>query len=163
MMLLKTVLFLLGSCTQVLQESVGPRNLLPSWKKKCWCLTTSDIVYWIYASYGGLWKSNKKCLSSKWKSFVGVKKLRIAFISFRKLLNFGEVSWYLGYNALSDFFPQMRLKPNPTCEDRHCLRWQAARPPTPTTPAAAAATAAEDKPIVHDDNEWGKSLFWYSK
>lgn len=34
------------------------------------------------------------------------------------LLNFGEVSDYLGYNALSDFFPRMSLKPNPQCDDR---------------------------------------------
>lgn len=47
------------------------------------------------------------------------------------LLNFGEVSDYLGYNALIDFFPKMSLKPNSQCEDRFCLQRQlefAARP-----------------------------------
>lgn len=34
------------------------------------------------------------------------------------LLNFGEVSNYLGYNALIDFFPRMDLRPNPQCDDR---------------------------------------------
>lgn len=37
------------------------------------------------------------------------------------LLNFGEVSSYLGYNALIDFFPKMVLRPNPQCDDK-CKR-----------------------------------------
>lgn len=37
------------------------------------------------------------------------------------LLNFGEVSNYLGYNALIDFFPRMVLRPNTQCDDR-CKR-----------------------------------------
>lgn len=40
------------------------------------------------------------------------------------LLNFGEVSDYLGYNALIDFFPKMCLKPNTQCDDRFCLERQ---------------------------------------
>lgn len=40
------------------------------------------------------------------------------------LLNFGEVSDYLGYNALTDFFPKMSLKPNTQCDDRFCLKRQ---------------------------------------
>lgn len=40
------------------------------------------------------------------------------------LLNFGEVSDYLGYNALIDFFPKMSLKPNTQCDDRFCLERQ---------------------------------------
>ena len=32
------------------------------------------------------------------------------------LFQFGEVTEYLGYNALNDFFPQFNLKPNPTCD-----------------------------------------------
>lgn len=36
------------------------------------------------------------------------------------LLGFGEVSDYLGYNALIDFFPKMALKPNTTCDDSFC-------------------------------------------
>ena len=35
---------------------------------------------------------------------------------FRHLLRFGEVSQYLGYNALVDFFPRMPVKPNPDCD-----------------------------------------------
>ena len=43
---------------------------------------------------------------------------------FRYLLNFGEVSEYLGYNAMQDFFPKMPVKPNPDCEEFHCLKRQ---------------------------------------
>lgn len=37
------------------------------------------------------------------------------------LLKFGQVSNYLGYNALLDFFPSMTLKPNETCSDKYCV------------------------------------------
>ena len=42
----------------------------------------------------------------------------------RYLLGFGEVSYYLGYNAMQDFFPKMSLKPNPQCDDSHCRKQQ---------------------------------------
>lgn len=42
----------------------------------------------------------------------------------RYLLKFGRVSYYLGYNAMEDFFPSMAMKPNPQCNDRHCRRQQ---------------------------------------
>eukprot|EP01090_Pellita_catalonica_P000492 TRINITY_DN10343_c0_g1_i3.p1 TRINITY_DN10343_c0_g1~~TRINITY_DN10343_c0_g1_i3.p1 ORF type:complete len:282 (+),score=49.20 TRINITY_DN10343_c0_g1_i3:103-948(+) len=32
------------------------------------------------------------------------------------LLGFGKVSYYLGYNAMDDFFPKWEIKPNPACE-----------------------------------------------
>ncbi|NXX53775.1 UBA5 enzyme, partial [Scopus umbretta] len=40
------------------------------------------------------------------------------------LLNFGTVSYYLGYNAMQDFFPTMSMKPNPQCSDRNCRKQQ---------------------------------------
>lgn len=40
------------------------------------------------------------------------------------LLEFGEVSHYLGYNALSDFFPKYEMKPNPTCTAAWCCKQQ---------------------------------------
>ena len=45
--------------------------------------------------------------------------------TFRYLLGFGDVSFYVGYNALQDFFPKMAMKPNPACDDRHCMKRQA--------------------------------------
>ena len=42
----------------------------------------------------------------------------------RYLLGFGQVSNYLGYNALSDFFPSMPLAPNPECDSEWCRKRQ---------------------------------------
>lgn len=42
------------------------------------------------------------------------------FNHFRFLLKFGSVTYYLGYNALLDYFPTMAMKPNPVCEDTNC-------------------------------------------
>mmetsp|Transcript_6530 Transcript_6530/g.4905 ORF Transcript_6530/g.4905 Transcript_6530/m.4905 type:complete len:98 (+) Transcript_6530:542-835(+) len=36
------------------------------------------------------------------------------------LLNFGESSLFLGYNALEDFFPKYPLTPNQECSDKKC-------------------------------------------
>ena len=44
--------------------------------------------------------------------------------SLKYLLKFGEVSDYVGYNAMKDFFPKMTLKPNPTCSNKFCLKRQ---------------------------------------
>ncbi|GLH01512.1 Ubiquitin-like modifier-activating enzyme 5 [Gryllus bimaculatus] len=75
------------------------------------------------------------------------------------LLGFGQVTYYLGYNALQDFFPTMRLRPNPLCEDSHCRRQQEEwANKAPTNPAEADMAAGGDEPVVHEDNEWGISL-----
>lgn len=73
------------------------------------------------------------------------------------LLNFGTVSFYLGYNAMQDFFPTMSMKPNPQCDDRNCRRQQeeykkkeAALPRQEIVP--------EVEEIIHEDNEWGIEL-----
>lgn len=72
------------------------------------------------------------------------------------LLNFGEVSDYLGYNALNDFFPKMTLKPNTQCDDRHCLQRQKefqARP----KPVVQQVEEVSDEPL-HASNDWGIEL-----
>ncbi|KAH8288142.1 hypothetical protein KR054_003280 [Drosophila jambulina] len=72
------------------------------------------------------------------------------------LLNFGEVSDYLGYNALNDFFPKMTLKPNSQCDDRNCLLRQKefqARP----KPVQVKEEVVSDEPL-HATNEWGIEL-----
>ncbi|XP_073832579.1 ubiquitin-like activating enzyme 5 [Musca autumnalis] len=72
------------------------------------------------------------------------------------LLNFGEVSDYLGYNAMNDFFPKMTLKPNTQCDDRHCLARQkefAAKPKV-----VKEEVVEETNEQLHDDNEWGIEL-----
>ena len=40
------------------------------------------------------------------------------------LLHFGQVTRYLGYNSLKDFFPSMDLRPNPGCTNSLCCRRQ---------------------------------------
>lgn len=72
------------------------------------------------------------------------------------LLGFGEVSDYLGYNAMVDFFPKMSLKPNALCTDRYCVQRQrefAARPKV-----EAIVEAVADDAVVHSENVYGISL-----
>jgi ubiquitin-like modifier-activating enzyme 5 len=47
---------------------------------------------------------------------------RFSFV--RYLLNFGEISYYLGYNAMKNFFPTYRLNPNKECTNLWCQRRQ---------------------------------------
>lgn len=74
----------------------------------------------------------------------------------KKLLNFGEVSWYLGYNALTDFFPKMKLKPNPTCDDPYCVQRQKEFNAKPKVEKSHSEEIKQE--VVHADNEWGISL-----
>ncbi|XP_020280729.1 ubiquitin-like modifier-activating enzyme 5 [Pseudomyrmex gracilis] len=73
------------------------------------------------------------------------------------LLNFGQVSHYLGYNAMEDFFPKMTLRPNPNCDDAYCRQRQEEYSARPKIQEKSEATE-EEKTIVHEDNEWGISL-----
>nr|XP_034175522.1 ubiquitin-like modifier-activating enzyme 5 [Osmia lignaria] len=72
------------------------------------------------------------------------------------LLNFGDVTYYLGYNAMQDFFPKMILRPNPHCEDRYCRERQQEYALKPK-PEEKKEEIVDDKPL-HEDNEWGISL-----
>lgn len=72
------------------------------------------------------------------------------------LLNFGEVSNYLGYNALIDFFPKMTLRPNTQCNDRYCLERQQEFNSKPKVVQEEAV--AEDDTPLHDDNLYGIEL-----
>lgn len=75
------------------------------------------------------------------------------------LLKFGQVSYYLGYNALVDFFPTMTVRPNPQCEDSWCRKRQAeyaAR--VAARPKVEEKVEEVEEEVVHEDNEWGISL-----
>ena len=68
------------------------------------------------------------------------------------------MSEYVGYNAMSDYFPSMSMKPNPQCDSGHCLKRQeeyqaylASLPPSQET-----TEKKEEEAVVHDSNEWGK-------
>lgn len=79
--------------------------------------------------------------------------------SLKYLLHFGQVTPYLGYSSLTDFFPTMRIKPNPGCANRLCCKrqaeWAAGAEERAAVAAAAAAGAEAEAAPVHDDNEWG--------
>lgn len=77
------------------------------------------------------------------------------------LLQFGQVTNYLGYSALNDFFPTMNLKPNPSCEDRNCQVRQKEYAAKPRT--EQAQEAKEEEGPLHESNEWGISLVSESK
>ena len=74
----------------------------------------------------------------------------------KKLLGFGTVSNYVGYNSLEDYFPKMTVKPNPNCDDPNCVKRQKeyaerlAKAPKPEP----EPEKEDDKP-VHSSNEWG--------
>lgn len=82
------------------------------------------------------------------------------------LLQFGQVTEYLGYSALKDFFPTMTLKPNPNCGDSWCVKRQ--REVKKEEEAESARREAEgtdkidrgetEEVELHPDNEWGISV-----
>ena len=83
------------------------------------------------------------------------------------LLDFGQVSTYLGYAALTDHFPTMTLKPNPECTSFWCRKQQAAwnageadrqKAAAAAAAEAAAAAAAADPVQLHESNDWGIEL-----
>jgi ubiquitin-like modifier-activating enzyme 5 len=72
----------------------------------------------------------------------------------KRLLHFGSVSNFVGYDALNDFFPRYTLLPNPECDNRHCREW-AARRVGVNAEANQSATVAEVD-VVHEDGDcWG--------
>ncbi|KAF7213378.1 ubiquitin-like modifier-activating enzyme 5 isoform X1 [Nothobranchius furzeri] len=73
------------------------------------------------------------------------------------LLRFGTVSYYLGYNAMQDFFPAMTMKANPQCNDRHCRRQQEEYKKKEATQPKVEVVQEEEE-VVHEDNEWGIQL-----
>lgn len=73
---------------------------------------------------------------------------------YRHLLNFGEVSDFLGYNALQNFFPTYTMKPNASCANGHCRKHFAAyKEKLASLPKAEEKPKAEEA-VVHEDNEW---------
>lgn len=73
------------------------------------------------------------------------------------LLKFGTVSYYLGYNAMQDFFPTMAMKPNPQCNDRYCRKQQEEYKKKEAERPKVEVVEVEEE-VVHEDNEWGIEL-----
>ncbi|RXM28636.1 Ubiquitin-like modifier-activating enzyme 5 [Acipenser ruthenus] len=74
------------------------------------------------------------------------------------LLGFGTVSYYLGYNAMQDFFPTMVMKPNTQCDDRHCRKQQEEYKNKEAARPKQEVVVAEEEQVVHEDNDWGIEL-----
>ncbi|XP_050224176.1 ubiquitin-like modifier-activating enzyme 5 isoform X2 [Mercurialis annua] len=80
------------------------------------------------------------------------------------LLQFGNVSPYLGYNSLKDYFPTMEMRPNPQCSNAACLERQKEYIfAKPARDAAAKAKMEAEAPLaseapLHADNEWNISV-----
>lgn len=74
-----------------------------------------------------------------------------------------QVTQYLGYSSLKDFFPTMHIKANPSCSNPLCHKrqaeWAAGAAEREAAAAAAnaeeAAAAAATAVAVHEDNDWG--------
>ncbi|ONK72001.1 uncharacterized protein A4U43_C04F14620 [Asparagus officinalis] len=80
------------------------------------------------------------------------------------LLKFGQVSPYLGYNSLKDYFPTMEMRPNPQCSNSACLERQKeyaqakpARDALAKAKLEAEASLSNEGPL-HVDNEWNISV-----
>lgn len=80
------------------------------------------------------------------------------------LLKFGQVSHYLGYNSLKDYFPTMEMRPNPQCLNSACLERQKeyaqakpARDALAKAKMEAEAAVSYEGPL-HIDNEWNISV-----
>ncbi|TKS87679.1 Ubiquitin-like modifier-activating enzyme 5 [Collichthys lucidus] len=73
------------------------------------------------------------------------------------LLKFGTVSYYLGYNAMQDFFPTMAMKANPQCNDRYCRKQQEEYKKKEAERPKVEVVEVEEE-VVHEDNEWGIEL-----
>lgn len=75
------------------------------------------------------------------------------------LLSFGQVTQYLGYSSLKDFFPTMEIKPNPGCTNRLCMQrqgeWLAGAEARAAAQAASVHTQVEEEAPLHEDNDWG--------
>ena len=78
--------------------------------------------------------------------------------SLKFLLKFGQVTHYLGYNAMVDFFPTMAMKPNDSCDEYHCrkkqVEYQAELASRPVVEEEVKVEAA----VVHEEDCWGISL-----
>lgn len=72
------------------------------------------------------------------------------------LLKFGSVSYYLGYNALLDFFPTMQMKPNTECDDNWCRKCQIQyNSEEKVKPVEPEPEVSDEVPV---ENEWGIEL-----
>lgn len=78
----------------------------------------------------------------------------------RYLLQFGEVSYYLGYNAMKNFFPSYRMNPNLECTSSWCQKrreeYEKKRASEPVV--VRDEIPATETAVVHEDNLYGMRI-----
>lgn len=75
------------------------------------------------------------------------------------LLNFGCVTPFLGYDALNDYFPSYRMKPNAECEDSFCRRRQKeVRDAERNNTQQVIPETIPEVIVEHENNDWGISV-----
>lgn len=72
------------------------------------------------------------------------------------------MSEYVGYNAMSDYFPSMSMKPNPQCDSLHCRKRQEEyKVRLASLPPPQDEAEEKEEAVVHESNEWGMSTTSY--
>jgi len=75
------------------------------------------------------------------------------------LLEFGEVSNFLGYNAMQNFFPSYTLKPNLSCSNKDCAKAsQVYQENLKNILSVSTKKQRDNIPITHSDNHWGITI-----
>jgi ubiquitin-like modifier-activating enzyme 5 len=67
------------------------------------------------------------------------------------LLGFGQVSYYLGYIAMKDYFPTYVMKPNLYCTNPDCLK----RQNESSLEQPVAKKEEKKQEVIHSENIWG--------
>jgi ubiquitin-like modifier-activating enzyme 5 len=73
----------------------------------------------------------------------------------KKLLKFGKVANFVGYDALNDFFPTYTLFPNPECDNRTCRDWVKKMMSISSEKEDVVAIAALPAVQHEDGDNWG--------
>jgi ubiquitin-like modifier-activating enzyme 5 len=75
------------------------------------------------------------------------------------LLHFGQTSYYLGYNAMNNFFPSHIVRPNNECVCRPCIlrqkEYEGDNKWHPQVWQSPEELARLNQVITHEENEWG--------
>ena len=87
----------------------------------------------------------------------------LAQATLKYLLDFGELSFVLGYNARKDFFQNYIIKPSPDCKDSNCLKRQAEKQNLPSEELLVNKRIkiikqfeeTNEDQIIHKENQWG--------
>ncbi|KAM3144702.1 Ubiquitin-like modifier-activating enzyme 5 [Paramecium bursaria] len=87
---------------------------------------------------------------------MGITAGFLAQNTLKYLLNFGETSFLLGYNALQDYFQRYDILPSQECKDQFCLQRQEQNKAKLRLNEIKSRGKKKEQPKqVHAENEWG--------